>query len=271
MAQNSSERDVLTDVLNTLGLRLRERRDGYSVEASRDNDDVTLRKRLASAGIETVAIEKRLNDGEVVTLAPSVVTLPSPLSPETWSGSVFERAIAPQSVFSAIIRDRQASLLFYGLQAMTPRTRAYLAGNRDLLQASIDNLPVPLRRLGARCVWTTMAGSWCREAPRFATCGKRSRTNAASGSIGLPRRSSSATAAGLVYFMDALARLDPAHQRFALGLWIRDRGTRLERFQALYRTFIDVDPQWVVALRPFGKPFIRSRDVCELDCRWRAG
>ena len=58
----------------------------------------------------------------------------------------------------------------------------------------------------------------------------------------------------LAYFMDALAHLDPPHQRFALGLWIRDRGTRLARFQALYRTFIDVDPQWVVALRPFGKP-----------------
>ncbi|MGH9146296.1 MAG: hypothetical protein ACRD1Q_06275, partial [Vicinamibacterales bacterium] len=58
----------------------------------------------------------------------------------------------------------------------------------------------------------------------------------------------------LAYFFDAIARLDEPHRRFALGLWLRDRGVRLERFRRLYRTFVDVDPEWSLHNTPFARP-----------------
>ena len=134
MAKNQSERDVLRDALESMGLRLRERRGAYSVELNQDGDAVRLRKRLDAAGIDTGAIEKTLNGGETVVPSPAVTILPSPLPHDAWEAAIFERPIPPRSLFSAIMRDRRAALLFYGLLSMTPETRAYLAEDRQLLR-----------------------------------------------------------------------------------------------------------------------------------------
>lgn len=84
MAKNSSERDVLKDSLQTMGLDLRERRGSYSVELKRDGDAVKLRKRIDAAGIDTAALEKALNGGETVRPSPMVTVLPSPLPHDVW-------------------------------------------------------------------------------------------------------------------------------------------------------------------------------------------
>ena len=209
MAQNSSERDVLKDVLDTLGLRLLERRETYIVEASLDDEVVSLRKRLGSVGIDTAAIEKGLTGGEVVFIAPLTINLPSPLALETWASAVFERAIPPRSIFSAIVRDRPASLLFYGMQAMTPRTRAYVAAHRELLQRFYRDLAGPVAAFGsalhldadgrvvvpggneARELWEGIANERTERVDRFAQA--------------IFERDGGR----LAYFMDALAHLDP--------------------------------------------------------------
>ena len=53
---------------------------------------------------------------------------------------------------------------------------------------------------------------------------------------------------------DAIAHLGEPHQRFALGLWIKDRGIRLDRFRALHRAFADIEPPWAALERPFSRP-----------------
>jgi hypothetical protein len=254
MAKNSTERDVLKDSLQSMGLELRERRGSYSVETRRDDDALKLRQRLDAAGIDTGAIEKALNGGDTVTPSPLVAILPSPLSHEVWESVIFERKIPSRSLFSAIVRDRQASLLFYGLLSMPPETRVYLAKDRELLRrlyrevsgnvaafgssfriGTDGRLAVPG---GAEAVelWEAVADERPERPGRFA--------------FAIFSRSGGR----LAYLFDAIARLDPPHQRFALGLWINDRGTRLDRFRALHRAFAEIEPPWLASQRPFSRP-----------------
>jgi hypothetical protein len=254
MAKNSTERDVLKDTLESMGLELRERRNAYSVEANRGGDAVKRRRRLDASGIDTAAIEKALNGGETIVPAPLIAVLPSPLPHAVWESAIFERRIPPRSLFSAIVRDRKASLLFYGLSSMAPETRAYLAKDRSLLQrlyrdsagtvaafgssfrVSGDGRVVVPGSAEAIELWEAVADERLERIDQFASA-----IFARSGGR-------------LAYFFDAIAHLDAPHQRFALGLWIRDRGVRLDRFRALYRAFTDVEPPWVASERPFSRP-----------------
>ena len=140
-----------------MGLRLRERRGIYTVEPNQDGDAVKLRTRLAAAGIDTGAIEKALNNGEAVVPSPAVTMVPSPLPHDVWESTIFERKIAPRSLFSAIVRDRRASLLFYGLLSMTPETRAYLANDRAASPPSVSR-----RGRSSRGVWRFAPRRWRR-------------------------------------------------------------------------------------------------------------
>jgi hypothetical protein len=254
MAKNASERDVLRDTLESMGLRLRERRGAYSVEPNQDGNAVKLRKRLEAAGIDTAAIEKALNGGETVVPSPAVTVLPSPLPHEVWESAVFERKIAPRSLFSAIVRDRRASLLFYGLLAMTPETRAHLAKDRDLLQRLYRDMAGTVAAFGSSF---HIGGDG-----RFIVAGDADATELWEGLVDervdqagpFARAIFSRNSGRLAYMFDTIAHLDEPHQRFALGLWIRDRGVRLERFRALSRAFAEVDPAWQTMERPFARP-----------------
>jgi len=254
MAKNSSERDVLRDTLEVMGIRLRERRGTYSIEPNQDGDAAKIRKRLDTAGIDTSAIIKALNDGETVVPSPNVTVLPSPLPHDVWESAIFERSIPPRSLFSAIARDRRASLLFYGLLSMSPETRAFLAKDRQLVRRLYRDVPGPVAAFGgsfrigedgrvvvpggaeAVDLWEALAGERLEPADQFA------------------HAIFSRSDGRLAYLFDTIAHLDAPHQRFALGTWIKDRGVRLERFRALYRAFAEIDPAWKTLERPFARP-----------------
>lgn len=254
MSRNSGERDVLQDVLKELGFRLRERRGEYQVEPAGGDSAAALRAQLATAGIDTTTLEAKLNRGEALMPAPSVTAVPNPLSLETWMRVIFERDLPPRSVFSAIVHDRQASLLFVGLAAMTPRTRAYLSSQPDLLRRlyrdcagsvagfgdalELDEANRPMLPGGSEtnALWEELVDEKIDHPDRFA----RALFDRDNGR--------------LAYFVHTLAHLDPGHQKFALGLQISDGSRRLERFRALYKTFVNVDPNWSVANVPFVRP-----------------
>jgi hypothetical protein len=254
MAKNSPERDVLKDALESMGLHLRERRGAYSVELNQDGDAVKLRKRLDAAGINTGAIDKTLNSGNAVMPSPAVTILPSPLAHDVWETAIFERPIPPRSLFSAIMRDRRAALLFYGLLSMTPETRAYLAKDRQLLRRLYRDVAGPVAAFGTSLhigedgrlivpggadaveLWEALADERWEQADQFA------------------HAIFSRSDGRLAYLFDTVSHLDAPHQRFALGMWIKDRSVRLERFRALYRAFADIDPAWKTLERPFTRP-----------------
>ena len=85
-------------------------------------------------------------------------------------------------------------------------------------------------------------------------CGKRWQTSGWSRPISLRTPSSVEATDVWRTCSTPLSHLDAPHQRFALGLWIKDRGVRLDRFRALYRAFADIDPAWKTLERPFSRP-----------------
>jgi hypothetical protein len=133
MARTNTDRTVLKEALSAVGLRLREQR-GMFVQVDSGKAAVALRARLQKIGIDATAVATRLSAGEAVRIAPSVTALPLPLAQDVWNSVVFERDVPEKMLFTAIVRDRRASLLYYGLQAMTPTTLAYLARTPDLLR-----------------------------------------------------------------------------------------------------------------------------------------
>jgi hypothetical protein len=254
MTKSSTERGALKDVLGALGLHLREQKGAYLVEVESSREAAALRKRLLLAGVDCDAALTRLNGGETVVIAPEVAMLPLPLGPEAWTNVIFEQKLSAPSLFSAIIRDRQASLLYHGVQAMTPTTRAYLIKNSDLLRHFYKDVAGPVAAFGGSFevehdgrlvvpggpdaveLWEALVGEQVTRPDRFG----RALFDKDSGR--------------LAYFLSTLAQLDEPRRRFALGLWLTDPGIRLERFRVLYRTFVGVDSEWSLHDTPFARP-----------------
>ena len=253
MAKTNTERTVLKNALTAVGLKLREQRKTFTVELDSSKDAATLRARLQKIGIDAASLPKRFNAGESIVIAPSVTALPLPLTPDIWSSVVFERTVPEKMLFGTIIRDRRASLLYYGLQSMTPATVAYIVKNPDLLRRFRDDAG-PVAAFGgsfqlddtgrvivpggmeAVDLWQAVVDEPVTKPDRFgrALFGRDS--------------------GRLAYFFDTMARLDEPHRRFALGLWIKDGGVRVDRFRALYHTFVAVDDKLSFADMPFTRP-----------------
>ena len=262
MAKTNTERDGLKDLFDVVGVRLRERKKVYSAELEKDKEAVELRRRLETVGLDIDAAVKRLNAGEAITLTPLVVSMPSPLPLEVWSKVIFERPVPARSVFGSIVRDRNAALLLYGLTAMTPPTRTFLASHAELLQHLYRDVPGPVAAFGgafrvdadgrvvvpggaeARELWEALADERLDQPEKFG------------------RRLFDKDNGRLAYFLDTVDRLDRPHQAFAIGLWLEDRGLRAERFKALYRAFADIEPEWTINDRPFSKPLYDPGALC---------
>ena len=62
-----------------------------------------------------------------------VETVPVPLSAKVWSDAVFQRPVEAAALFPAIIADRRAALLCYGLAALDDETLQFLSNHPALL------------------------------------------------------------------------------------------------------------------------------------------
>ena len=254
MAKTNTERTVLKNALSAIGLKLREQKKAYTVELDTSKDAVALRARLQTMGIETASLPKRFNSGESILIAPSITALPLPLTAETWSSIVFERTVPDTMLFGTIIRDRRASLLYYGLQSMTPATLAFVAKNPDLLRHFYRDAAGPVAAFGGSFalddggriivpggsdaieLWQAVVDEPVTRPERFA------------------RALFTRDSGRLAYFFDTIGRLDEPHRRFAMGLSIQDRSVRLDRFRALYRAFVATDDKLTVTDMPFMRP-----------------
>src|SRR5262245_58215758 len=254
MAKTNTERTVLRNALTALGLKLREQRKTYIVELDSSKEAITLRARLQTMGIETASLPKRFTSGESIVITPAVTGLPLPLTTEIWSSIVFERTVPEKMLFGTIIRDRRASRLYYGLQSMSLSTLAFVTKNPDLLRHFYRDAAGPIAAFGGSFVlddsgraavpggadaielWQAVVDEQVTRPDRFA------------------RTLFSRDSGRLAYFFDTIRRLDEPHQRFALGLSIRDRAIRLDRFRALYRTFATIDDKLILTDMPFLRP-----------------
>ena len=254
MAQTATERSVLRDALEAIGLRLREQRRTFAVEPHSGRTEGQLRTRLIGAGIDSAAIAKRLNAGETVTVSADRADVPLLLPSDVWTAAVFEQPTPPARLFSAIVRDRRASLLYYGLQSMTASTRMYLTRTPELLRAMYSDagavaafggafrvdaggrVLVPGGRQ-AEDLWEDLVGESVSQPERFG------------------RTLFGRDGGRLAYFVDTLWALDEPHRQFALGLGAAGRTrNRSAALRDLYSVFVQTDPEWTVSELPFLRP-----------------
>jgi hypothetical protein len=152
--------------------------------------------------------------GTAVPAAPD--TIPLPLSPAIWIDVVFGGRATPQTLVASILRSREASLFYYGLMSLDDDTRAWLAGERGLIQEIV------LRRTGA---FVAAAPGLRVEAGRVRVPGGTAAEPAWEAIAGRPVRDPAGflhallahNEGTLAWFFGALAQLSPAQIQVALG------------------------------------------------------
>jgi hypothetical protein len=246
-------RDAVKAVLEAAGLRLREQDERLFAELDGSDDQVRRREHLARVGIDATRMVDRLNAGEAVRVSPPVIEVPLPLAPGVWADAVFQHAVPPRTLFSAIIGDRNASLLYYGLCALTPETRALLSKHPDLLRWLYRERPGTLAAYGgslrvangrvdvpggeaARPLWEALIGAPVTMPVDFL------------------KQVLGRDEGRLAYLYESIDALDGPRQNFALGLASDGADGRVERLRALYRAFAGIEAEWSQWSVPFARP-----------------
>ncbi|MGH9200207.1 MAG: hypothetical protein ACRD2A_03105, partial [Vicinamibacterales bacterium] len=134
MAAQREGRKRLEAALMAAGLSLREQNKQYVVEAESSDRETALRARLKTVGVDVEAIRLRLMKGEPIEFTVPTIELPLPLSPRAWTSRILGRTVLPSELFTAILSDRRARLLYHGLVGMDANTRRWISNQRELLK-----------------------------------------------------------------------------------------------------------------------------------------
>jgi hypothetical protein len=252
MASRKNDRNRLSDFLDLVGLRLRERNKTYLVERIDKKQAPERLELLATLGIDSAQLAQQLNNGEAVRVDVRAETVPVPLSVKVWSDAVFQRPVSIAGLFPAIMADRRAALLCHGLAALDDETLEFLGARPALITRLYEHdaatfavfggsLRIHQNRIGvpggdaAIPLWESVVEESLTRPDRFV----RELFGRDNGRV--------------AYLYDALAQFDAPSRNFALGLWIKDAGLRLERFRALLDTMNNF-PGWAMPDRPFRRP-----------------
>jgi hypothetical protein len=250
-ASRKDDRNRLKDFLDVIGLKLREKNKVYSVERTDNKQAAERLKLLADLGIDLGQFAARLTKGEAVRVEVPAETVPIPLPVKVWSESVFQRPITVAGLFSAVIADRRAALLCHGLAALDDETLQFLADRPALvtrlyeheagafaafagsLRIRHDAIVVPGGSAAAP-LWEAVVDEKVGRPDRFI------------------RELFSRRSGRVAYVYDALTQLDAPTRAFALGLWMKDSGLRMDRFKSLLDV-VEAYPSWDVPARPFSR------------------
>lgn len=183
----------------------------------------------------------------------AVIRVPVPLSTEVWARAVFHRAVSPEELIEAILRDRHAALLAHGLSGLDDETLAYFVEHPSLLTFLYERAPGAFAAFGdafhvvggrvavpggddAVPLWEAVVGERVSAPDRFA----KLLFGESDGRI--------------AYLYGVISGADGPAARFALGSWIPDRHLRLERFTRLAASCISNYSEWRVDALPFSRP-----------------
>jgi hypothetical protein len=180
-------------------------------------------------------------------------TLPLPLTPAIWIDAVFDGGVTEDHLAGAILRSRQASLLYYGLLSLDEGTRAWLATQPGLvaelarrhaaglvvagpaLRVADGRVRAPGGEQG-EAIWQALVGRSVREPAGFVRALLRHHDGR------------------LAYFFAAMAQLSPAQRAMALDLASVDERRRVASGRRVYAIFERVASTWRVDDRPFWRP-----------------
>ncbi len=165
---------------------------------------------------------------------------------------VFGRPVPEADLALAILADRRASLLYWGLFGLDDETLAYLSRDRRTLAT-----------LAARhaAAFAAFGRSLQVQAGRVVTPGGDADRRLWEATVGAAVEPPGpfilalfgAAEGRLAYFYDTMAQLDAPRRRYALGADLPAEH-RLVAAQALFRIFSTAHPGWAIADRPFARP-----------------
>jgi hypothetical protein len=179
-------------------------------------------------------------------------TVPVPLSPAIWSQAVFHRPIEPQALVGAILTDRTAALMSYGLAGLDDETLRFFGDHAPLLGRLAERAPAAFAAFGEslriREGRITPRGGDALVAPWEAVVGEK---------LDRPERFVPALFESdrgrLAYLYDVVSHLDAPMLEQVLGAGRSgpEPVASLKRLAALARRAF---PEWDVTTAPFVRP-----------------
>ncbi len=223
----------VVDALGAIGWRLR--REGGKWRLS-EGPAFRLRQRtLQLAGVDVAALALRLEAGEAVPWPVGTFAVPLPLDPAAWRALLGSTLRDDAAIAPAILRDRQAALLYYGLIHAGPGTLSLAASSSDVLAL-----------LGRRAsAFAAFGSSFALSEGRVVPPGGPSRAAVWELVVQQPVANPSRFLAKLLehddgrlaWFYETLARLEPGALAFAMGGADASLDTQVAALTALYRVF----------------------------------
>ena len=179
--------------------------------------------------------------------------VPVPLSAALWSQAIFHRQVDRRDLVGAILVDRNAALMCYGLAGLDDDTLRFLAEHPSLLGRLAERAPAAFAAFGeslrvrdgrvvppggdaAAPLWEAAVGEKLNRPERFVQVlfeGDRAR---------------------LAYLFDELSHLDPPMLAFALESSVVGADERVNRFKRLAALVKRAFVEWDVTAAPFVRP-----------------
>jgi hypothetical protein len=179
--------------------------------------------------------------------------VPVPLSADVWSRAVFRRPVTSDQLVAAIMADRRAALVCYGLAALDDETLAFLSEHSAILTRLYDHDAPAFAAFGAslriRANRVRPPGDE-GAVPLWEAAVHESATNPDA----FVRALFSPNASRIAYLYDTIAQLDAPAAAFALGAWMPDSAARILRFGALVEICGRSYREWRYETLPFSRP-----------------
>ena len=180
-------------------------------------------------------------------------TLPLPLSGRVWIEAVFGGRATPQTIVSAILQSRSASLLYCGLLWLDDDTRAWFEGQPALI-AKLASSHAAAFLAAAPGLRVTAAGVQVPggdlAAPAWRALVGRDPRHPAEFVLAL----ASSDSGRLARFFGAIGQLTPAQAHVALGLSLPDVPARIDAARRLHLVFLRLWDGFTPEQRAFSRP-----------------
>ena len=176
--------------------------------------------------------------------------VPLPLDPAIWRDTILQSSTSDDGLVSAILKDRRAALVYFGLAALDDQTLAWLGSERDTLLHARKHAAIFAafgRSLHVRAGRVLVPGGAEAEPLWKSLTGE---------DPGQPAAFVQRLISGdgrLAFLYDTIAHLDGPRQRFALGLQVQP-SSREDRLRSLFESFVAAAPDWRADERPFSRP-----------------
>ena len=195
----------------------------------------SLRQSLSRTGVRAFADrDNRSGRGDSAELVPI------PLTVDLWSTAIFRRKLAPRDIVPSIVADRNAALICLALSTLDDQTLQYFVDHPSLLERINERSALVFGAFGGtlqirnnRVVFPPAGPSASPDRDDVSPLWEAVVVERATRPDRFVTQLLELNEGRVAYVYDVVARLDPPHRAFALGLWIANPTLRMDRFKAL--------------------------------------